>query len=379
LSHDGDIGKSEKDVAKERKKALYRTIYEDQKGKILGGQYSGGEMVPCEREMCDHYGVDRITVRKALDMLVADGLLEKRAGLGSFVKAPMSGSAGGQNPSRNILFVMSKNSNDISSNPSAYNSELFYAIEQECRRRNHSLFYAVLDGKGDVGSITNGNSFAAILFVSYVARAVLDRCAEMRLPALCINNRHDRLLSIVPEDERGSYQAVRYLQSMGHRRIAVLLGRPEYYSTQERLRGFHAAMREAGLPVDPRHVLNGDWTFNGARTAVLGMLDGLERPRLPTALFCCSDIMAIGAMDALKERRLAVPEDMSVMGFDNVQQSLYVSPRLSTVSVDLKLMARLAVEEVCRGREERPAGGYLILIPAVLEERQSVAAIETKP
>lgn len=358
-----------------KKRPLYRTIYEDQKDKILNGVYVDGEKMPFERELCDEYNVDRITVRRSLDLLVADGLLEKRPGLGSFVKSSITDMLLRQNLSHNILFVMSKNSNDISNNPSAFNSELFYAIERECRSKGYSLFYSMLDNHGDLSSLTNGNSFAGILFVSYVPKQILDQCAQMHLPAICVNNRHESLISIVPEDERGSYEAVKYLQSEGHKKIGILLGREEYYSTQERYRGYKAAMRDMMLDIDAHHVLNGDWTFVSAHNAVFDMIDTLELSQLPTAIFCCSDIMAIGAMDAINEKKLAVPHDISIVGFDNVNQSNYVSPRLTTVSVDVKLMAELAVEKICSFSEGTAIKGYSVLIPAILEKRQSVVSI----
>lgn len=359
----------------QKKKKLYRMIYEELKNKILTRVYANEEMIPFERELCEEYGVDRITVRKALDLLVADGLLEKRAGLGSFVKTPVSDVIYNQSTSRNILFVMLKNLNDLNNNPSAFNAELFYSIEQECRSRSYSLFYSVLDEQNNLGSLINGNHFAGIIFVSYVPKHILDQCVQMRLPAICLNNRHENLISIVPEDEKGAYEAVNYLQSQGHRKIGILLGRREYYSTVERFRGYNAAMHDMSLQIAPRWILEGNWTFDGARNAIFGMLDALTPEELPTAIFCCSDIMAIGAMDALKERDLSIPGDVSVVGFDNVQQSSYVYPRLTTVSIDVRLMAELAVEKISLYKAGAEPRGYLILIPAAIEKRQSVREI----
>lgn len=359
----------------QKKKKLYRMIYEELKNKILTRVYANGEMIPFERELCEEYGVDRVTVRRALDLLVTDGLLEKRAGLGSFVRTPVSDTIYSQNTSRNILFIMMKNLNDINNNPSAFNSDLFYALEQECRCKSYSLFYAVLDEQNNLGSLINGNHFEGIIFVSYVPKHILDQCVKMRLPAICLNNRHENLISIVPEDERGSYEAVNYLQSQGHRKIGILLGRREYYSTIERFRGYNAAMHDMSLQIDPRCILEGNWTFDGARNAIFGMLDTLTPEELPTAIFSCSDMMAIGAMDALKERNLSIPGDVSIVGFDNIQQSSYVYPRLTTVSIDVKLMAQLAVERISLYDEDAESKGYLILIPAVTEKRQSVKEI----
>jgi LacI family transcriptional regulator len=191
----------------------------------------------------------------------------------------------------------------------------------------------------------------------------------MRLPVICINHYHEKIVSIIPEDEQGVYEAVKYLQSEGHRRIGVMLGPREYYSTQKRLKGFITAMQEQGLSWLE---LQGDWTFDGSQAAVMDMLNTVKSEDLPTALFCMSDIMAIGAMNALIEKKIAVPDQISVMGFDNVQQSGHITPRLSTVSIDCALMARLAVEQIECMEKGVPNSGYSIRIPAVLEKRSSV-------
>ena len=365
--------------ATEKRTVLYRVIYEDLKSKIQSNEFQDGEKLPFERELCDKFGVDRVTVRKALELLVADDLLEKRAGLGSFVKhpgrsqAPDVGSA-----SRNILFVMYDNANEVGKNPHAFNAQLFFSIEQKCRLKNYSLFYAVLDEQSGLADILNGNSFAGILFVSYIPRHILEQCVKMGLPAICLNNRYEDMISIVSEDERGAYEAVKYLQGQGHSRIGILLGKREYYSTAERYRGYKAAMHDVGLATDPRHVMEGDWTFDGARRAVFAMLDALPPDEVPTAIFCCSDMMAIGAMDALKERDYSIPKSISVMGFDNIQQAEYIYPRLTTVSTEVQHMVELAVDKIISfnaGAANPVSRGYVIQIPSVLKIRQSVAAL----
>ena len=363
------------DKPAQKKTILYRMVYDELKHKILERVYADGEKLPFERELCEEYKVDRITVRRALDLLVADNLLEKRAGLGSFVKSPILGMHMQPSKSRNILFVMSENENDINNNPLAFNSQLFHAIEQECRVNGYSIFYAVLDGQSSMQSLINGNDFAGVLFVSYIPKHLLEQCVQMKLPAVCLNNRCDSLISIVPEDERGAYEAVKFLQEKGHRKIAIMMGAREYYSTKERFRGYCAAMFDMALNIDPRYSLEGDWTFDCARKSIFKMLDTVPEADYPTAIFCCSDMMAIGTIDALKERGVSVPREISVMGFDNIQQSEYVYPRLSTVSIDVKLMAELAVDKIINHSQEAPPRGYLLLIPALLEIRQSVGEI----
>ena len=102
----------------------YQVIYDNLKAKIQSGELAPGSQLPFERELCEAFSVQRITVRKALDMLVQDGLIYKRAGCGSFVNAPHRESEPAQQGT--LLFVMSKSQNDIRSNSSAYNAQLFF-------------------------------------------------------------------------------------------------------------------------------------------------------------------------------------------------------------------------------------------------------------
>ena len=358
-----------------QKTVLYRMIYEDIKEKILDKTYVGDERLPFERELCEAYSVDRVTVRKALELLVGDGLIEKRPGLGSFVKTLVANTGTSGAESRNILFVMANNTNDVKSNPSAFNSQLFHAIEQECRANGYSLFYGVVDDHTSLTSLVNGNVFAGVLFVSYIPPHFLEQCAQMKLPIICVNNRFANAISIVPEDERGAYDAIKYLNAQGHQKIGIILGKREYYSTHERLRGYSLAMFDTGLELDPRFVMESDWTFDGAREAMFKLLDTVPANELPTAVFCCSDMMAIGAIDALKERDIHVPKEISVVGFDNISQSEYVYPRLTTIAVNTKLMAELAVEKIVAFNSESEGRGYLIQIPTSLVIRQSVHKI----
>jgi LacI family transcriptional regulator len=223
--------------------------------------------------------------------------------------------------------------------------------------------------------LINGNRIAGILFVSYIPKRILEQSMQMGIPALCLNNRHEGMVSIAPEYEKGSYEAIKYLQNLGHKRIGILLGSRHYYSSIERFRGYTAAVFDTAKEILPQYILDGDWTFDGARQAVFKMLETVPPKKWPTAIFCCSDMMAAGAMDALKEKDFSIPKDISIIGFDNVQLSNHVFPRLTTVSIDLPLMARLAVEKINQFNDKANPPGYLIQIPAVLVERRSVKGI----
>ncbi|MBQ0986997.1 LacI family DNA-binding transcriptional regulator [Streptomyces sp. F63] len=155
------------------------------------------------------------------------------------------------------------------------------------------------------------------------------------------------------DDERGGSVATGHLLALGHRRIAVLAGRPGTPLGEARLAGHRAALAAAGIAPRPEYVRHGDSERACARRRTLALL-GLPEP--PTALFACSDVMALGAYEALAVRGLRVPADVSVIGFGDLPEAGWSSPALTTVRRPLSAMAatalRLLDRMVCGERPE---------------------------
>jgi DNA-binding LacI/PurR family transcriptional regulator len=130
-------------------------------------------------------------------------------------------------------------------------------------------------------------------------------------------------------DEEASASTVRYLIEAGHSRIGHIAGPFDLVPPGNRLRGYRRALDEAGLPVDERLIISGvDYTVEGGHGAMAALL---ERGPRPTAVFCNNDLMAIGAMRCASSQGLAVPDDLAVVGFDDIDAASYVSPALTTV------------------------------------------------
>lgn len=150
----------------------------------------------------------------------------------------------------------------------------------------------------------------------------------------------------------GGVTATEHLLSLGHRRIATITGVPFLLCSQERLEGYRAAMARAGVPTDETLVEQGDFTAVGGQRAATALLD---RHDPPTAIFAGSDLMASGVYQEARRRGLRVPEDLSVVGFDDVSMCQYMSPPLTTVRQPLGEMAaesvRMVLEEVRARRD----------------------------
>ncbi|MDJ0037518.1 DNA-binding transcriptional regulator CytR [Pantoea allii] len=151
---------------------------------------------------------------------------------------------------------------------------------------------------------------------------------EMSLPTVNIDNL------------TASFVAVNHLLQLGHKRIACLTGPEDVALCQYRLQGYVQALRRSGISVEPTYIVRGDFTFE---SGVAAMNQLLALPQPPRALFCHSDIMAIGAISQAKRMGLRVPEDLSVVGFDDIELSRYCEPPLTTVKQPCFEIGREAV------------------------------------
>jgi LacI family transcriptional regulator, galactose operon repressor len=154
-----------------------------------------------------------------------------------------------------------------------------------------------------------------------------------------------RIPSVAAEHEAGAQQAMEHLLGLGHRRIAAITGPPGWLATEARLRGYYAALAGAGIPPEPALQVTSDFEF-APGTAAAATLLGLPDP--PTAVFAFNDAIALGTMRAAHDRGLRVPDDLSIVGFDDIKYAAMVTPALTTVRQPLADMGHTAVSVVLR-------------------------------
>jgi len=154
-----------------------------------------------------------------------------------------------------------------------------------------------------------------------------------------------RVPSVSAAHASGADQALRHLLELGHRRIAVVTGPRGWVATEDRRRGYHAALAAAGIMPDPELEVEADFEIDGGARATDALL---SLPEPPTAIFAFNDNLAVGAVHAARARGLSVPGDLSVVGFDDVEHATIVSPRLTTVRQPLAEMGRMAVSLLMR-------------------------------
>jgi LacI family transcriptional regulator len=171
-------------------------------------------------------------------------------------------------------------------------------------------------------------------------------------------------------DYDGAYQAVEYLIGLGHTEIGLLAGRLSTYSGRERYKAYFDAMQKHDLKVRDEFLLKGEFLKKNTLQEVTRMANA---DRLPTALFCSNDDMALTAIDVFKDKGIRVPEDISIIGFDDISLAEKVSPPLTTVSVPIHDMAIKAVDSVINAVLSDDRSQSLIRLPAKLVIRRSCA------
>jgi LacI family transcriptional regulator len=178
------------------------------------------------------------------------------------------------------------------------------------------------------------------------AESLLNVPSTMPVVLLCSVSRGNEIDSLTIQNCRGAREMVTHLVALGHRRIAIIKGSPRNYDAAERLRGYRIALRDAGIVPDASLELTGNFTEAGGYAAAIELLAMRMRP---TAIFAANDSMAIGALSALRESGVEVPEEMAVAGFDDIPLARYMDPPLSSVHVPICELGARAVEILLEG------------------------------
>jgi len=357
-------------VSRERKTPLYMQVYTAIRGAIETGELKRGQMLPAEKDLGLQYQVDRQTVRRSLELLVGEGLIEKRAGVGSFVKdyPELDESAGGVGTAAFILPGAERGMDRITE---PFNAKLFSSIEKQCRAESLHLTYTTVSRVDDLQRLPA--NVVGVFAVSRVADEVVKELLRRQIPALVINDYRDFAVSIMEDSASGSCDGVNHLLELGHRRIAYLGGSPAYTTSEERYTGYVRALTAAGVAWHEMPRADGDWTFDSGYRAMQEIMEG--GPELPSAVFAANDMMAFGAIHAISDAGLSVPDDISVLGFDDIDQSRYSLPPLTTIGVDVELTAHVATMHLLQLTKTRSRAAYKVIIPTRLVVRSSTGPV----
>lgn len=340
---------------------------------ISDGMLPAGSKLPSTKAIGQLINVSLITAHKALDELAEAGLLRREAGRGTFVRDDVQVSS----PATRQLVIglaldARANLNDF------YHSSILNGLRQAAGRDSEQIEFYFQDHlrpprrrAGSVGMIC--------IHPALEAETQVERLAE-RVPTVVLGGSFsDGRVSCVDCDNRGgAADAVRYLHELGHRRILIMSGPTSLSNSRDRVEGALDAMKELGLEAAASDVLvSGDSVIVDADTQA--KLHNLLRAReRPTAILAGGYFLALAAMHAARQVGLSIPEDVSVVGFDDPEAAPLLNPPLTTLRQPLAVMAdtafRLLLDRIAGGAPE--TGSVMLPIQLVVRETAGPPAAE---
>ena len=223
--------------------------------------------------------------------------------------------------------------------------------------------------------LMRGTTDGAILMLPEESAEELLTLQRQGFPFVVVDPREpppDGIACVAAMHASGAKQAAEHLLALGHRRIGAIAGTPGWYATEERLAGFRAALAGAGILLDPELVVYSDWRIPRGTEAARELL---SLPDPPTAIFGFNDNVAIGALHAARERGLSVPDDLSVVGFDDTEQAVIVTPRLTSVRQPLAELGRMGVSLLIRLNDGQRVDALRVELATQLVVRESTAPL----
>ena len=277
------------------------------------------------------------------------------------------------------LVIYKKNGLIIDDTP--FFTLLINGIEQECRASGYEMLISNLDSRDpdyrdQAKQMIIEPDTAIILLGTELSPEELGIFKNAQCPLLLLDywSFDMSFNAVVINNEDSVKMAVNHLYSRGHTKIGHLGGKFKILGFKQRESGFYSAMREIGTEVNPKYTIELGTTMNGAYS---DMLDYLQKdPDLPTAFFADNDMIALGAMKALLEKGYRIPEDISIIGFDDLPFCEISTPRLTSLRVPKQEMGRLSVRKIIDMMEKNENVRTKIQVCTEFIERDSVRDIK---
>jgi Transcriptional regulators len=362
------------------------------RGLVASGRLRPGDKIPAELQLADALGVSKMTVNKALLALTSDGLLVREVGRGTFVAPPprtdgcdRPGAAGVSPPGRRVRIALSF----VDGARNVLDSDYYGTI-----------YRGILDGLAGAEveitlSPTARDDYRAEerLSPSHGRLVIAPRAAGVPpvealwaagKPVVVVGASWPGMSvpSVDSDNIGGAAEAVRHLLELGHRRIALFYAEEETANTQDRIVGYRRALSLAGVPQRHEFEVCAEAVWRAGEAAaerLTALLCGREREPV-TAVFAAGHYLALEVMNVARQAELRVPEDVSVVGYDDPISAWLVHPPVTSIRQPLHEMGRRAAERLLRlVRGEEPRAAVREVLPPQLIVRRSTAALEPTP
>lgn len=277
--------------------------------------------------------------------------------------------------SKNVVVVMPDITHQV-------NAALIRAIENEAAKAGYSVLLGDTQNNferesyyGDM--VMSGQADGILVFTPRIPFTI-DKTLPLKeqLPPLvnsCEEIDSEYVHKVVIDNQLGAVKAVKHLLDLGHKKIAAVKGPDMTPSSRARLDGYKQALMEAGISINEKYIITGDYNPDSGFSAMEELLRLKDRP---TAVFCFSDDMAIGAINALREYDYDIPNDMSVIGFDDIRYASLVSPKLTTIRQPLEQMGSKCMQVLLGLMNGKKDLDKYIELPTELVIRQSTGPLK---
>ncbi|PIS28657.1 hypothetical protein COT42_07390 [Candidatus Saganbacteria bacterium CG08_land_8_20_14_0_20_45_16] len=226
------------------------------------------------------------------------------------------------------------------------------------------------------------NKIDGVLFLGKSSRDLIFIAEQKGIPLVLVGHPIPdlELPTIIPDGRSGALQAINHLLELGHKKIAIIIGEPKFDPiTAERLEAYRFALNKAGLKEDDKYIIEAD--YGQPETAIEATNKLLNLPDPPTAIFCTSDSLAYRSYEAIKAKGLKIPDDISVIGFDDITAPAYAElpkPELTTIHVDREEMGKSSVEILFDIIQNPEQTTYRYTLPVKLIVKWSTKLLKTQ-
>ena len=362
-------------AAETKQPPLYRRIQQAMRNRSAQGDWAAGQPLPSRVQLCEEFATTRVTLDKAIHELVREGLLRSDKGSGTFIAQEPNAPERLAVRTLRLGVTMGRSAPNEMLESAAlenfYFGPLFQGIHDAVAGQPVEMVYARHD-QSDYASFCRESALDGVLLITPLLHELpaLHALADARIPFVAVgmssHSPADAALPFIDTDNRQEAgDAVQYLLDLGHRRIAIVNLATSQANHHDRLEGYRRTLAAAGLTADPRDLLLYPiYEVDRMDERIQAWLSQfLASGSLPTAIFACDYTMAISTVRVLRRNGLRVPEDVSVVGFDDPFSAEHLTPALTTVRQPVyqvggrsaqRLLASLRAGEIPHGTEVLP-------------------------
>ena len=346
----------------EKSKPKYVLVEEKIRQAIKNREFT--DKLPGERTMAKQFGFSYMTIRKAVDNLVTEGVLYKVPTKGAYVADRKTGKK-----KTNVIGYF-LDSSIVAGLSSPYYSLIFNALEKQASKHGYSLIY--FSDIGDSTSLKHLNKVEGVIASCFPRIENVIHDINTSTPIVVIDNSSsDKTIpSVIIDNFNAVNDSVDHLCKLGHKRIGFMTGLDDSDVGKNRYAGYVNGLIMHDLKLDEGLVYKGNYSF---KSGLAGAEYFLAMDAPPTAIICANDSMAIAALRKIVTKQLIVPDDISILGFDDIEVAGQIEPGLTTVSAPIDEMAESAVNMLISQIQNREIPNKHIALPAKLKIRGTCA------